>query len=92
MRQFNFVILESTLVKIYFVLWNIQYADPKMAGLIKEGPAIFGSAYCTVPETVLFLKNRDKTLVLISSPIELQSSKPIKLYYVNISCLTAFVW
>ena len=46
MRQFNFVILESTLVKIYFVLWNIQYADPKMAGLIKEGLAIFGSAYC----------------------------------------------
>ena len=25
---------------------NIQYADPKMACLIKEGPAIFGSAYC----------------------------------------------
>ena len=26
---------------------KVQYADPKMAGLIKEGPAIFGSAYCT---------------------------------------------
>ena len=24
----------------------IQYADSKMAGLIKKGPAIFGSAYC----------------------------------------------
>ena len=21
---------------------NVQYADPKMSGLIKEGPAIFG--------------------------------------------------
>ena len=30
--------------KTYLI--SIQYADPKMAGLIKEGPAIFGSAYC----------------------------------------------
>ena len=30
------------------LLWELQYADPKMAGLIKEGPAIFGSAYCTL--------------------------------------------
>ena len=26
----------------------VQYADPKMACLIIEGQAIFGSAYCTV--------------------------------------------
>ena len=25
---------------------TIQYADPKMAGLKKNGPVIFGSAYC----------------------------------------------
>ena len=25
----------------------VQYADPKMACLIKEGHAIFGSAYCS---------------------------------------------
>ena len=32
-----------------YVVWKntiLQYADPKMAGLIKEGLAIFGSAYC----------------------------------------------
>ena len=26
---------------------RVQYADPKMAGLIKEGPSILRSAYCT---------------------------------------------
>ena len=34
-----FAILDASLI-------FIQYADPKMAGLIKEGPALFGSAYC----------------------------------------------
>ena len=45
----------STIVKIWSKIFCnkdtincilLQYADPKMAGLIKEGPAIFGSAYC----------------------------------------------
>ena len=33
----------------YPIKWNHSTdADPKMAGLIKEGPAIFGSAYCSL--------------------------------------------
>ena len=37
----------STLYSVHLLLQKSQYADLKMAGLMKNGPAIFGSAYCT---------------------------------------------
>ena len=49
------VILELTMVYVVGKeTFHLQYADPKMAYLIKEGQAIFGSAYCIISPYALF--------------------------------------
>ena len=37
-----------------FSIYLLQYADPKMAGLIKEVPDIFGSVYCKTIHVVVW--------------------------------------
>ena len=44
---------------------SVQYADPKMACLIKEGQAIFGAAYCTHNHTYTRSRNSFYNLHII---------------------------